>query len=117
MRNKELIVLNFKSPKRTVRIGPEYYGAKRLRQYMEVQGWYIKKLHGSKFQSGLPDLICFHPVYGIRLIETKAPGMKLRDSQRDEFLRITKAGGKIWVCEDEKHYGRLLKEPNWVDYI
>lgn len=84
---------------------------------MEARGWFIIKIHGGKYQSGLPDLYAMHLKYGTRWIETKVPSGKLSASQVKKFYLMSKAGVKIFVLEDEKHYGRLFKEnDNWTDY-
>ena len=84
---------------------------------MEARGWYIIKLHGGKYQSGLPDLFAMHPEYGTRWIETKTPSGKLRASQVKKFYLMSRAKVKIFVLEDETHYRRLFEEnDNWTDY-
>ena len=110
--------MNYKQPYNTVRTGPEAHGARRLRLYMRSRGWYTKKLHGGKYQSGLPDLLAIHPIHGIKWIETKAPGEKLRSSQRKEFIIMEKFGQKIFVLEDEKDYLKLfMARSNWMEYV
>ena len=104
-------------PKNTVRNGPEAKGAMRLRNFMIAQGWGIIKLHGSMYLDGMPDLLCMHCVYGMRWVETKAPGEKLRLSQLKRFTYMKRHGEKIYVLENETHYDRLFKKPNWEHYI
>ncbi len=105
--------MDFKRPKGR----PEAKGARRLVLYMEARGWVCDKLGGSKYASGWPDFWCFHPKFGERWVETKAPGGKLRPSQIKRFTRWAKHGIKIYVLEDEKHYQRLFgQEDNWRRY-
>ncbi len=100
------------------RTKPEAVGAGRLRRHMEARQWLIKKLHGGKYQSGLPDLLCLHAQFGLRWIETKAPSGKLRRSQRDFFADMAVHGEKIWVMFDETDYHKLFDRlDNWRDYI
>jgi len=109
--------MNYKRPRNTVRTGPEAKGALRLRRYMEARGWMIKKLHGGKYQSGLPDLLCLHILHGLRWIETKAPKEKLRYSQEIFFAKMNKYGQKVYVLRDEKDYELLFQEnDNWRQY-
>lgn len=110
--------MDFKLPRHTVHTGPEALGARRLRQYMLKEGWHIEKLHGNKYQSGLPDLLCIHPRHGLRWIETKAPGGKLTGSQVTKFYKFKKYGQQIYVLENETHYHRLFDDVgNWERYI
>lgn len=108
--------MNFKHS--SSRSQPEQASSIRLRRYMKAQGWYVKKIHGGKYQSGLPDLYCHHPQHGHRWIETKVPKGKLSDSQIQEFTRLHKACDKIYVLEDETHYYRLFAtRDNWMEYV
>jgi len=110
--------MEFKQPRNTVRSGPEAKGASRLILYMRTKGWWCKKLHGGKYQSGLPDLVAMHPIYGIKWIETKADGGKLRSSQITMFKMFNQYGQKVFVLESEKDYWKLFeKKDNWILYI
>jgi len=95
----------------------EKQGSDKLRQYMEAHGWLTIKLHGGMYQSGLPDILAFHPVHGIRFIETKTEKGKLSSRQTRLFSRITEYGGQIYVLRDEKDYNDLFRKPNWLSYV
>lgn len=101
----------------TVRTGPEAKILQELKLYLKRHGWYIKKLHGGKYQSGLPDLVAFHPVHGQRWIETKAPGEKLRVSQIYEFEQMDKYGAEVYVLTSYTQYDKLFGPGNWRRYI
>lgn len=110
--------MDFKLPRNTVRSGPEAKGSARLQLYMRGRGWFVKKLHGGKYQSGLPDLIAMHSIHTLRWIETKAPGEKLRHSQISMFKMFNRYGQKVYVLEDEKDYWKLFdKKDNWICYV
>ncbi len=110
--------MKYKKPRRTVRTGPEDKGSRRLRLKMQTEGWYVKKLHGGKYQSGLPDLVAMHPIHGLRWIEMKAPGGKLRSSQIHTFNLFEKHGQEVYVLESEKDYRKLFnKKGNWLQYV
>ena len=109
--------MDFKLPRNTVRTGPESKGSERLQLFMRSKGWWCKKLHGGKYQSGLPDLLALHPLHGHRWIETKAPGEKLRPTQRKMFAMFNRYRQKVYVLEDEKGYWKLFdKKDNWLTY-
>lgn len=106
--------MNIKKP----RGRPEDKAAGRLRRYMENKGWMVKKLHGGKYQSGLPDLVAFHAIHGLRWIETKNIGGKLRVSQRELFADMALHGQKVFILHDQTDYAILFsKHDNWRSYI
>lgn len=106
--------MDFKRPRKRI----EFSESNKLRRYMEERGWLIKKLHGGKYQSGFPDLVAMHPEHGLRWIETKAPGGKLRPSQRKFFAVMSTHGQLIFVLHSVKDYPLLFsKYDNWISYI
>ncbi len=106
--------MKFKQPKKQT----ESIGANRLVMYMRAHGWIIDKLGGGPYTVGWPDFFAWHPQHGLKWIETKAPGGKLRKSQIDRFKRWSRAGLDVYVLEDETHYRRLFAQhPNWREYI
>jgi len=109
--------MKYSKARKTVKTGPEAKGAKGLFTLMRSKGWYITKLHGGPYQSGLPDAYCYHHIHGHRWVETKAPKGKLRASQVKKFGELTDAGDKVFVLEDYTHYERLFREHNWMGYI
>jgi len=80
---------------------------------MRARGWYVKKIHGSQYQSGLPDLFAAHPKYGSRWIECKWGNNFLSAAQIKEFAAMDKAGVGIWVLRSPDEYDILLKPANW----
>lgn len=93
---------------------------------MKSRGWHVIVTHGNAFQSGLPDLICFHKTYGMRLVELKTPRGAFTPAQRREFHLISAHGGNVWVlvgdtplddlklsCEIEK----LRSPANWTTFL
>ncbi len=95
---------------------PESVGAARLRRYMEARGWFLKKLHGNKFQSGMPDYVAFHATYKMRWIENKTLEGRLKPSQVRCFTEMAEKGEKIYVCFDEVDYDKLFGPDNWRDF-
>lgn len=114
--------VEYNSPRRSVRTGPEAHGANRLIRYMEARGWGFQKLHGGLYQQGLPDYFAMHPVHGLRWIEMKAPGKKLRPSQIQTFEFMNKFHQPVFVLHDEKEYcllfdGLYKQFGNWRGHI
>jgi hypothetical protein len=88
---------------------------KALRDFMHIRGWYTKKMHGSIYQAGFPDLFAAHPQHGIRLIETKTyrPGHGLEPSQVAEFTKLN----AVYILRGPQDYERLFKPHfNWMPY-
>jgi hypothetical protein len=100
-----------------------------LRDYMTDMGWYVKKMHGSQFQAGFPDLWCCHSRYEPRLIECKIEGRPFTRAQIIEFPKMIMHGAKIWLIEGTdfrgpngkeallRAYQKLFKDPNCVWYL
>jgi len=80
-------------------------------------GWYVKKLHGGRFQSGLPDCVLIHKVHGTKWVEFKVPGEPLRSTQKACFFEMHQAGAQIYVFHDEREYDLLFRPPNWISYV
>jgi hypothetical protein len=85
-------------------------------------GWFTKPLHGSKYQSGMPDLFACHKVYGIRLIEVKLPGFqgsKFTAAQLKTFPQLIDNGADVWILTGAKRseYNKLFKKGNYWFYL
>lgn len=108
--------MRYKKPQ--TRLQTETKASNTLRKFMEARGWYLVKLHGNVYQSGMPDLYCGHILHGYRWIEMKAPGGKLRPSQMTRFAELREVGIEVYVLESYHHYDRLFKDRgNWLHYV
>lgn len=98
--------------------GPEAKIQEDLIKFLRERGWFVKVLHGSMYQSGMPDLYVIKRKYGRRFIEVKQPiKFKFTPAQWEDFTRMVAEGERIWVltAATEKEYLKLFKEPNlWV---
>jgi hypothetical protein len=88
-----------------------------LRELMVLHGWHTEKSHGNKYQSGWPDLVCFHPNYGIKWIEMKVKDRPLKPSQICTFTKWQQFGAKIYVLQGPEDYDKLFGKPNWTLYL
>ncbi len=103
---------------KTPRKKPEQTGSIRLRRFMESKGWFIKKIHGSKFSKNWPDSVAFHIQYGLRWIEFKKAGGKVSQGQMQQFAIFHRYGQEVYILRDEKDYMLLFnKIGNWGDFI
>lgn len=101
----------------TSRGHPETDLWRALRTLMQRDGWYVKKMHGSKFQSGLPDVYASHRQFGERWIELKVDNNTLEQSQISEFGKMSAGGCRIFILRKISEYPDVLfRAPNWAHY-
>lgn len=83
----------------TPRAKPEAAVQGAIRARLEELGWLVIKVHGSRFQAGLPDLFCARG--GVQLwLEVKRPkGGRLTQAQRVWFPRLARAGVAIYLVK------------------
>lgn len=58
------------------------------------RGWWAKKIHGSAFQSGLPDVLCIKHGAAVWL-EVKRPGQRPTPHQEATMAEISRVGGAL----------------------
>jgi hypothetical protein len=108
-------------PKRYGAAGPEAKIQEKIVKMLIFRGWFVKRIIGNKYQSGLPDLYATHPDYGGRWIEVKLPGMKgsrFTNAQLELFPNLIRNGTPIYILtgDTEMDY-RLLFGPGNADEI
>jgi hypothetical protein len=87
---------------------------------LRYRGWLVKETHGSMFQSGFPDLFCYHRNYGLRWVECKnAKAYRFTPAQMEWFPQFAAVQCGIWVLTgaDEDELKKLFGPPNWMYYI
>ena len=90
----------------------EHY--KELRAHMMARGWMVKKVTGSVYMVGWPDVFAAHKEHGIRWIETKRPETgKLSKEQVEMFIEFGQHGVGVWILETVEDYPTLFGSPNW----
>ncbi len=107
-------------PKLKDKHGPEWHIQNDLIKFMTERGWYIKIIHGSAYQSGLPDLFACQRRYGSRWIECKNPASyKFQPTQLEVFPRLMSEGVGVWVltAATQSEYDKLFTRPNWYLYL
>ena len=93
----------------------------RIIKKLRYLQWFVKKLHGNMFQSGMPDLFCANYKYGIRLVEIKQPDSTkstFTAAQLQDFMLLTAAGVGIWILtgDSDEQYAKLFQPANWQEY-
>lgn len=100
--------------------GPEYQIQQNIVTFLEARGWHVERLIGNAFQSGLPDLLVFHPKWGYRFVEVKyAKRYSFTAAQKRKFPVLEKFGVGIWIltAATQAEYDKLFKGPNWRAYV
>jgi hypothetical protein len=99
--------------------GPEAAIEKKIMAKLREHEWFVKKIHGNAYQSGLPDLFAAHSQYGSRWIEVKyIENYSFTKAQQQDFPALMAAGVKIWILVDStvEELTKLFKPPNWQEY-
>lgn len=104
------------------RQGPEHRIRCDIVKMLEMRGWIVKIMHGSLYQSGIPDLYCTHLRHGPRWIEVKLPNMegsRWTNAQRVTFPLLGNNGTSIWIltAANESEYKKLFMPDNWLEYF
>lgn len=100
--------------------GPEAIIQDRIIKKLKGLDWMVKPTHGNMYQSGFPDLYCFHRKYGQRWVEVKQKkGFKFTPAQLKWFPIFSAHQCGIWIlCDDtEEEIKKLFKPPNWHTYF
>jgi hypothetical protein len=100
--------------------GPEWYIQQSIIKKLKGLDWMVKPTHGNMFQSGFPDLYCFHSHYGQRWVEVKnKDSYKFTPAQLEWFPRFSAVQCGIWilVSDSEEEYKKLFKPANWHIYL
>ncbi len=110
------------TPRRGGGNGPESIIQHQIIAMLQRKNWYVKVLHGNKFQSGMPDLLAGHKGHGPRFIEVKDPrrrGEPFEKSQLENFPKMSANGMPIYVLTGalEKDYRILMGPENWYLYL
>lgn len=101
---------------------PEAKIQTRIIRRLENLGWFVKRMIGNTYQTGVPDLYITHRVYGCRWVEVKLPGMKgskWTQAQLEEFPKFQANGSPIWVLTDDSdsEISKLFLSSNLWEYM
>ena len=91
-----------------------------IRERLRVAGWLTEKMHGSAFQSGVPDLFCFHPgpPERFRWLEVKRErGGRLTKAQRVKFAAWESVRLGVWVLTSPDDLPLLDGPANWREWL
>lgn len=88
----------------------------QIRNALRRNGWLVEKTHGNCYQSGFPDLLCFHPVHGLRWVEVKRPSGRLTTAQRVTFARWEGFKMGVWVFVSPTEVEKIFESSNWREW-
>ncbi len=101
---------------RNYKEGSEVKIQEALIKFLRERGWFVKIMHGSTYQHGVPDLyIAKRSWGGGRWVEVKNPEKwSFTAAQWETFPRLIAEGVGIWVltAATEEEYAKLRGKPN-----
>ena len=69
------------------------------------------------YQSGLPDYVLFHLIYGTKWVEFKTATGSLQDNQIARFNQMRRYGVGVYVITSVEEYELLMGPSNLGEYI
>jgi hypothetical protein len=103
--------------KKRQRLNPETKATKGLKDLMVAHGWSFVKIHGNKYQMGLPDVYAYHIRHGYRWIEVKIAPNFLEHTQVVRFKDMSRQGIGVWILRGREDYDLLFRPPNYLQFI
>lgn len=100
--------------------GPEAKIQDAIIKFLRERNWFVKVIHGSTFQTGMPDLYIAQRKYGSRWVEVKNPlKYKFTAAQLEVFPRLSAEGVGVWILTEasDREYQKLFQRPNWWSYL
>ena len=95
---------------------PEKKIENRIRQFLATRGWLVEKTHSTSYSSGWPDLMCWHPEFGLRWVDVKVRERhKYTKAQCQTWPKWERSGLGVWIMFDatDEEYSNLFKPPNF----
>ena len=92
---------------------------RELVAFLKARDWHVERMLGNAYQTGIPDLYCYHRKWSERWIEVKRPeGYSFTLRQRQKWPAWEKAGIGIWIltAATQQQYDLLFGPPNWRSF-
>ena len=87
--------------------------------YLRLRGWFVIRLTGNAYQTGIPDIWAWHPKFDFRWIDLKRPDRyDFTAAQKAKWPQWHAAGVGVWImtAASQEEYDKLFSPPNWRDY-
>lgn len=101
--------------------GAEWFIQRDVKAMLEQRGWHVERFIGNAFQTGIPDLYCFHQAkWGERWLDVKcADAYNFTKAQKFKWPLWERKGIGIWilVAATQEEYDKLFQPPNWRAYV
>jgi hypothetical protein len=97
----------------------ELHLQRELVTFLRARGWYVERMLANAYQTGIPDLYCYHTKWRERWVEIKRPAdYSFTRAQRRKWPERERAGILIWIltAATQEQYDLLFKPPNWRDF-
>ncbi len=94
----------------------ELHIQRKLVEFLRARGWYVERMLANAYQTGIPDLYCYHPRWRERWVEVKRPdNYSFTRAQKRKWPEWEQAGIQIWIltAATQEQYDLLFRPPNW----
>lgn len=101
-------------------VGPEAAVERDISEKLRARAWLVIPLHGSTYQAGMPDLMCFHKDYGVRMLEVKDPNRKgflFTGGQLDKFAKLNRHGCPVIIVKRWDMELILRNKSNYLEHL
>jgi hypothetical protein len=91
----------------------------QLVKLLKARGWHVERMLANAYQTGIPDLYCYHEKWGQRWVEVKRPDQySFTRAQRLKWPEWDRAGIGIWIltAATQEQYDLLFAPPNWHEF-
>ena len=92
---------------------------RELVKFLQARGWHVERMLANSFQTGIPDLFCYHRKWDMRWIEVKRPeGYSFTLRQRQKWPQWERSGIPIHIltAATQEQYDLLFEPPNWREF-
>ena len=92
---------------------------RELVEFLKARDWHVERMLANAYQTGIPDLYCFHKKWTQRWVEVKRPNdYSFTRAQRRKWPEWERAGIPIWIltAATQEQYDLLFGPPNWRDF-
>ena len=92
---------------------------RELVAFLRARNWHVERMLANAFQTGIPDLYCYHKKWGPRWIEVKRPNeYSFTRAQRLKWPEWERAGIPMYIltAATQEQYDLLFTTPNWREF-
>jgi hypothetical protein len=97
----------------------EVHIQRELIVFLKSREWHVERMLANTYQTGIPDLYCYHKKWAQRWVEVKRPNQySFTLRQRQKWPEWEKASIGIWIltAATQEQYDLLFGPPNWRQF-